>query len=118
MELNDIKTWISIGTGLIAISSFVYAFLTRGSKQNSDRLDRIETALTATTAENVDLKHRVDKYRNEQLALPNKDDFHSVEMTVNTMTGEIKLLRELMSKVSHKVDTIDGYLMDERRGSK
>lgn len=115
MELNDFKTWITIGTGLIAISSFVYAFLTRGSKQNSDRLDKIETALTATTAENVDLKHRVDKYRAEMLALPSKDDFHSVEMAMASMAGDIKVLSGLMTQMNHKVDTIDGYLMDEKR---
>ena len=101
--LEIIQAWLGLIAFLISIGSALYAFFTARSKENTQRLDGIDTRLGTHAT-------RLQTVENEIKHLPNKDEVTNLQLSLTRMEGAVAVLTERVEGIGGTVARIDKYL--------
>ncbi len=99
-----LKDWIGAISGIIAIGSIFYTWVTSRATANSAALETIGKDMTV-------LARRVDKLDTEIQHLPDKDTVHKMEVAMAEIRGEIGQMSESAKATQRTVQRIENHLM-------
>lgn len=109
MDVNFLKDWGGLIATFIGIGSFLYAWLTSGSKTNADglkkvteRLDVVEDRLTSIEA---DMRH-----------LPDEKAMTDLKLELADMKGSFGRMEEAITSITRTVHRVEEFLL--KRGDK
>jgi uncharacterized protein YacL (UPF0231 family) len=109
MDMQFLKDWSGLLAVLISIGGSLFAWLTAGSKQNSQELvevnksiDLVETRLTKIEAE---MKH-----------LPDEKALMALKLDITEMKGSFGRMEESISGITRTVHRVEEYLLNKGTG--
>ncbi|MFD1792091.1 DUF2730 family protein [Ochrobactrum teleogrylli] len=106
MDHQFLKDWSGVIATLISIGTVIYAWLTAGSRQNSDelklvsqRLGVVEDGLTEIKAE---MKH-----------MPDEKALTDLKLEISEIRGSFGRMEENISSMSRTVHRVEDYLINK-----
>lgn len=104
MTLDDLKSWLGVFSGLIAIGSFAYAWLTNRSKLNSEQIAGLEE-----TVNTLETQVKLIEQRLEQM--PDKETVHELGLKVTELHGQLNVMGESLKSVAVTASRIENFLL-------
>ncbi|WP_321447404.1 DUF2730 family protein [uncultured Cohaesibacter sp.] len=103
MTAEEIKIWIGIISGVVALIVSGVSYLRQPSKDNSAKLDD-------HTDELQGLERRVDRVETQLEHVPSKDDFTSLQLSLSDLRGTVSTTEEIVKTVRRTTQNIDDWL--------
>lgn len=111
MNLSDIQGWASLAAVLISLGSVVYSWLTSGSKANTKRLEDIDTRLNRHA-------ERLGTIEQEVKHLPDVNSVHELQLSLVTMSGDIKAMAQTTRTTSESVKRLEEWALKQGEPSR
>ena len=108
MSPEELKLWVGIISGVVALIVSVVSYLRQPSKDNAVKLDEQGKQIDMLT-------RRVDRNENQIKHMPTKDEFSDLRLAVANTNGELKAISTSMVAIGHTVQNIDEAL---RKGAR
>jgi phage shock protein A len=110
MLLDDLRNWVAIIAGIIAIGTAIAAWLRAGKTENAQNIQ--------TNAQNIQKVGDRVKLVEQEMALidqkleqlPTTDQLHKIEISLTQMSGSISSLNEGLTRVSRSNDRIEDFI--------
>lgn len=109
MSSADIQVAVSICAMLITISTAVWSWLTAGSRKNEKQIIALNDVIS-------DQAKRVDKLENEIKNLPSTDAVHRMEISLEQMRGDMRVLTTSVEPMKELVAHINEILIENAKG--
>lgn len=109
MSPADIQVAVSIFAMLITISTAVWSWLTAGSRKNEKQITALNDVIS-------DQAKRVDKLENEIKNLPSTDAVHRMEISLEQMRGDMRVLTTSVEPMKELVAHINEILIENAKG--
>jgi hypothetical protein len=104
-----LKEWLGIILSLIALGTVLAGWFTAGGKKAMTALDAykvdVNSALSEAGSDRKLLEQRVQRIEDMIPHLPDKEDFHRIELAMTKIEGAL-------SSVSNLVDKMDKYMRE------
>jgi septal ring factor EnvC (AmiA/AmiB activator) len=107
VDITVLKNWLGAVALIVSLSGVVYAWLTSRSKDNTSRLNSVETDL-------VDHGTRIQSIENELKHMPSKDDVNELKLQMSEMDGSIGRMSENLRSVNKTVNRVEEYLLKDK----
>ena len=129
MDISPLKDWVGLIGAILALVLSIYAISTKPSKENSDKLEKLEKDSSARLEDlEKDLRkemadqssritghgQRIQKMESEMAHLPDKDIVHRLELSMTRIEGVISGLGQDLGNTSALVKEIDKYMRDNK----
>lgn len=109
MSSADIQVAVSICAMLITISTAVWSWLTAGSRKNEKQITALNDVIS-------DQAKRLDKLENEIKNLPSTDAVHRMEISLEQMRGDMRVLTTSVEPMKELVAHINEILIENAKG--
>ena len=109
MSSADIQVAVSICAMLITISPAVWSWLTAGSRKNEKQILALNDVIS-------DQAKRLDKMENEIKNLPSQDAVHRIEISLERMGGDMRVLTTSVEPMKELVAHINEILIENAKG--
>lgn len=109
MSSADIQVAVSICAMLITISTAVWSWLTAGSRKNEKQITALNDVIS-------DQAKRLDKLENEIKNLPSTDAVHRMEISLEQMRGDMRVLTTSVEPMKDLVAHINEILIENAKG--
>lgn len=109
MSPADIQVAVSIFAMLITISTAVWSWLTAGSRKNEKQITALNDVIS-------DQAKRLDKLENEIKNLPSTDAVHRMEISLEQMRGDMRVLTTSVEPMKDLVAHINEILIENAKG--
>jgi uncharacterized coiled-coil protein SlyX len=103
MTVDPLLPWLTAINSLIALGSFIYAWLTARAKGNSEKLSAVEKIV-------VEHERRIQAIEGELRHLPDKDSVVELKISMAKVEGAISALTERLGTFGTTVTRIEDYL--------
>jgi hypothetical protein len=111
-----IKDWLGIIMSAIALGTVLFGWFTAGGKKAMTALDGYRSEVNAAFAEiakeGLMMERRVQKMEDMMPHLPDRKDFHEMQLTMTRMEGRLNALTDNLAVNSKVVTKIDEYLRE------
>ncbi|WP_319414402.1 DUF2730 family protein [uncultured Cohaesibacter sp.] len=108
MSAEDLKLWLAIVTGCLGLVVSAIGYLRQPSKDNSDKI----TKLTSSVDE---LDRRVQSIEDEIKHLPDKEQSHSLELTMTKLSGRLDAFEEKLKPIGSIADRLQEFLLEQAK---
>jgi len=99
MNADDLKSWLAIALGIIAILGHAKGFFSSGEKKIADDVKELEDKQSRLEAEVSDQGRRIQVIENEMTHLPDKDSQHRIEMQLERLSGRMEVITESLKPI-------------------
>ncbi|MAM10139.1 MAG: hypothetical protein CML23_06685 [Rhizobiaceae bacterium] len=103
MTIDPLLPWLTAINSLIALGSFIYAWLTARAKGNSEKLAAVEKIV-------IEHDRRIQEIEGELRHLPDKDSVVDLKISMAKIEGAVSALTERLGGMGATVTRIDDYL--------
>lgn len=111
-----LKNWISLALSAIALGTLLFGWFTSGGKKALGALDSHKTeaqaALVRQAAELAAIDRRVQKLEDALPHMPDREDFHKLELAFAQLVGTINVLAQKVDTSEAVVMRVDAYLRE------
>lgn len=107
MDISDFKNWLGAIALVVSLSGIVYAWLTSRSKDNTMRIEVIESTQTEHGKEILSIQ-------SELKHMPNKDDVNELKLQMSGMEGSLGRVSENLKSMSSTVNRVEEYLLKDK----
>lgn len=104
MDVQFLKDWGGVVATFIGIGSFLYAWLTSGSKTNAEQLNGVTARLAA-------VEDRLTKIDAEMAHLPDEKALMELKLDLTEMKGTFGRLEESITGITRTVHRVEEYLL-------
>lgn len=115
METN-LKDWLSIIMSAIALGTVVFGWFSSGGKKAMTALDAYKAEANAAFAKGgadyATLDRRVQKLEDALPHMPDREDFHKLELAMEKLVGTVNVLAQKVDTNEAVVLRVDEYLRE------
>ena len=105
MEAAEIKDWVGIVLGLIAVVGTVYTWVTARSAKNTAELSGLHEDHQVLAA-------KVAAIETEIAHMPSKDMVHTMEIAIAKIERDIHAMAQAFEGIQRTANRIEGHLMN------
>lgn len=105
--IKGLEASFSVVAMFLGAAAFMTSWLTRGSKTNAIKIDRLESENTALHGRVSDLEAVLDTH-------PNREDIHALTLKLSEMDGKIGAVSTKLGAVERIATRIDDFLLSTR----
>lgn len=109
MSSADIQLIVSICAMLITIGTAIWSWLTAGSRKNEKKIEQ-QAELIAEQSK------RLDHLENEVKNLPSSEAVHRMELSLEQMRGDMRVLTTSVQPMKELVTHINEILIENAKG--
>ncbi|MBE0691523.1 MAG: DUF2730 family protein [Aquamicrobium sp.] len=106
MDIAAIVPYLTAANTALALGVWVYAGLTRGSRDNAD-------ALRGLRERQNEAERNIQALQNELKHLPDAQDVVELKLSITEMRGAMNTQAEVMGSVARTVQRLETYLMEK-----
>jgi hypothetical protein len=119
MTVQDFRDYASLAATLLALGTFVFAWVTRGGKEAGEAVKALDKKVDVLSADNRvsfdRIDDRVSKLEFEVKHLPDKDTAHRLEMAVSRLEGQLHVMDERLKPVAAMASRMQEVMLEDRR---
>lgn len=104
MTVAVLKEWLAFVALAISVGGFFYAWLTRGAKDNSDQLDKLDGRVD-------ELVTRVQAVEHELKHMPDRETIADLRISVESMKARLGGMDDQAKSTAASVRRIEDFLM-------
>jgi phage shock protein A len=104
MDMQTLKDWGYVITALMTIGTFLYAWLTAGSKTNTTQLREVITSIDA-------METRLTQIEAEMKHLPDEKALTELKLAISDMKGGLGRMEESMAGLARTTHRVEEYLL-------
>ena len=112
MEFELLSKWGGLLGLIISVITGVWTLISKSTKPFDDRLDAQDTKLDKIEEAAAAHDRRIQSTEERLTHLPNKDEFHKMQLGMVEMQGGMKLLTKSGEATERTVRRIDEYLRE------
>lgn len=113
MNADDLKSWLAIALGIIAILGHAKGFFSSGEKKIAEDIDNLDAKVEKQDQLISTLAQRLLTAEGELRHLPSKDDVAALRLSLAELTGTVGVLAKGFEGVSNTVHNIDNWLREK-----
>ena len=113
VTIGQVVLWVAAIAAFLGSAGTIWAFLSRGSKRNAERImaldDRLDAALADIGARANQHESRISRIEQTIAALPAKEDMHALQLELARMSGHLGVINATMegnAKVMSRLEAI------------
>ena len=126
MDISPLKDWVGLIGAILALVLSIYAIFTKPSKENSDKLEKLEKDSSARLEDlEKDLRkemadqssritghgQRIQKMESEMAHLPDKDIVHRLEIALANMQGQMSTFAAEIKPLNASIKRMESYMI-------
>lgn len=109
MGSADIQVAVSICAMLVTIGTAVWSWITAGSRKNEKQIQQLDELVS-------DQSKRIDRLENEVKNLPSTEAVHRMEISLEQMRGDMRVLTTSVQPMKELVTHINEILIENAKG--
>lgn len=106
MDVTQIVPYLTAANTVLTLVVWLYASLTRGSRDNADALVKVRERLD-------DAERNVQAIQTELKHLPDAKDVVELKLAISEMRGSMNTQAEVMGSVARTVQRLETYMLEK-----
>ena len=104
MTPAEAKDWLGVAALLISVSGAFYAWLTRGSKDNSEQIGKLDSRMD-------DMSTRLQSVEHELKHMPDRETISDLRVSVEGLKAGLNAMGSQTQTMAASVRRIEDYLL-------
>lgn len=115
MNGEELKTWLAVILGALALLGHLKGYFSSGEKQLSDNLKSAMTAFVEAKEQIEDHERRIQTIETEMRHLPDSESQHRIELNLKDVSNRIDVLAERLEPLAAVTVRLQTYLLDQAK---
>ena len=116
MDMQFLKDWSGLLATGISIGGVLFAWLTAGSKKNSEDLKAVNDDVKKVNVSIDQVETRLTKIEAEMKHLPDEKALMALKLDITEMKGSFGRMEESISGITRTVHRVEDYLLQKGTG--